>query len=72
MRAIRSRSPAPLLAANWLPCAAGGGMEPCHADRGDCLRPGRHRVEVAAPDQAALDAKEDQRARLVLDVDRRE
>jgi hypothetical protein len=43
-------------------------VETGHADGGDRLRPGGHLVEVAAPYRAALDAREDQCARFVLDV----
>ena len=50
MRAIRSRSPAPFLAANWFPVwRKSWKCRPANADRLDRVRQGRHLVEVAPP-----------------------
>ena len=45
-------------------------MKARHADQLDRVRPGGHLVEVATPQRAALDAGEDERARLVIHVHR--
>ena len=42
-------------------------MQPRHADRRDSARPRGHLVEVATPQRTTLDAREDERAGLVLD-----
>jgi hypothetical protein len=60
--AMRSCSPAPLLAANWLPvCRRSWKCKPRHAERLDHVRPAGELTEVVPPKRNAFDAGEDER-----------